>query len=405
MTVSGLVALSAAKDLTSASMPPPSTATAARPMSVAIYMHDLSGGGVERQSLVIADELRRQGISVTLVLHRKRGPLLDQVPADLRVVDLNSPRTVRDIPRLMRFLRAERPDILLSNLDLNNIAALLAKAIAFSPTEVVICQHNPISASFVQCEGRLYRYVSALYWLLSPLISAAVAVSDGVADELQKISHLPASRVLTINNPVVGPDFPARSQDDVAHPWFDQPDHPVFVTAGRLVVQKDQELMLRALALHRQRIASRLIILGSGPLRDHLESVAGRLGVADAVDFVGFQLNALPFFRQADAFLLSSRCEGFGNVLVEALGCGTPAISVRCAHGPAEILAGGHYGLLVEPGSPEALAAAMDQVHSLRERFPAPMLRRRANDFTYAACASRYITLFKTLAPHRASLA
>ena len=69
-------------------------------MSVAIYLHDLSGGGVERQSLIIAEEFWRDGADVVLVLHRLRGQLLDQVPAGLRIVNLNSPRTLLDIPRL-----------------------------------------------------------------------------------------------------------------------------------------------------------------------------------------------------------------------------------------------------------------------------------------------------------------
>ncbi|HEX2943005.1 MAG TPA: glycosyltransferase, partial [Rhodopila sp.] len=116
-------------------------------------------------------------------------------------------------------------------------------------------------------------------------------------------------------------------------------------------------------------------------------------------DFGGFRSNALPYFRQADAFLLSSRCEGFGNVIVEALGCGTPVISTRCEHGPAEILGGGRYGVLVRPRDPEALAEALNEVGSLRERFPSEVLRHRAADFSYAACASRYMAMFKALAP------
>ncbi len=71
-----------------------------------------------------------------------------------------------DIPKLMRFLRAEKPDLLLANLDLNNIAALLAKALAFSPTKVVICQHNPMSSSFVASEHWLYRLVALSYRML-----------------------------------------------------------------------------------------------------------------------------------------------------------------------------------------------------------------------------------------------
>jgi glycosyltransferase involved in cell wall biosynthesis len=395
------VATSSTKHLTDVSTPS-RTAGAARAMSVAIYLHDLAGGGVERQSLIIAEEFRRHGADVTLVLHRLRGQLLDQVPVGLRIVNLNSSRTLMDVPRLARFLRAEKPDILMSNVDLNNVAALLAKCISFSGTKIVICQHNPISSSFVACENWLYRYIAPAYRLLSPVISRAVGVSEGVAEELETIARLPVGMVQTINNPVVGSDFRIRSDQVVDHPWFERRTGPVFVTAGRLVPQKDHETMIRALAIHRRRTNSRLIILGTGPLRDSLVDLAVRLDLADSVDFLGFRGNALPYFRQADAFLLSSRCEGFGNVIVEALGCGTPVISTRCDHGPSDILDDGRYGVLVEPRNPAALADAMDQVATLRDRFPADLLRQRAGEFSYAACASRYMAMFKVLAPHRA---
>ena len=393
-------AFSTAESLVKAA--PVRAVSASRGMSLAIYMHDLAGGGVERQSLIIAQEFRRIGIDVTLVLHRLRGQLLNEMPAGLRVVDLHSSRTLGDIWPLVRFLRAEKPDVLLSNLDLNNIAALLAKGVSLSETQVVICQHNPITASFVGGESWMYRAVPRAYRMLRPLISGAVAVSRGVADELCDLAGLPGDRVVTINNPVIGPDFHDRSQEPVTHPWFRDDFGPVFVTAGRLVAQKDHETMLRALALHRRTGTGRLIMLGSGPLETQVRTMARELGIADAVDFAGFRPNTLPYFRQADAFVLSSRCEGFGNVIVEALGCGTPVISTQCEHGPAEILADGRYGVLVPPRSPEALAAAMDDAGSLRVRFPAETLRHRAADFSYAACAARYMTMFKALAPHRA---
>ncbi|HEY4040361.1 MAG TPA: glycosyltransferase [Rhodopila sp.] len=370
--------------------------------TVAIYMHDLRAGGVERQSLIIAEEFRRHGVEVTLVLHRVRGELMDQVPSGLRIVDLRSPRTLMDIPRLARFLRAEKPDILLSNVDLNNVAALLAKAISFSGSKVVICQHNPISTSFV-LEGKwIYRFLGLSYRTLSPLVSRAVAVSEGVAVELEKIADLPHDRILTINNPVVGPDFQGRAAEAADHPWFGQPNYPAFVTAGRLVTHKDHETMIRALAIHRRRFDGRLIILGIGPLERKLRELVAELELQDAVDLIGFRPNILPYVRQSDVFLLSSRCEGFGNVIVEALGCGTPVIATRCEYGPAEILDDGRYGVLVEPRNPAALARAMDEVATLRRRFPAEMLQQRAGEFTYSACAARYMALFGSLAPHRA---
>ena len=365
--------------------------------SIAIYMHDLSGGGVERQSLALATELRVLGFDVTLVLHQLRGELRERVSDRQPLFDLGSRRTIDDVPRLARFLRRTKPDILLSNLDHNNVAALLAKAVAGSPTKVVICQHNPISKEFYEGLSWTYRGIPAAYRALSPLLAGAVGVSRGIATELSQIARLPSRKIVTINNPVIAGDFAFRSGQSVSHPWLEQRPAPVFVSAGRLVSQKDHQTLLRALALHRRRLPSRLLLLGTGPLKEPLEALAHQLGIADAVDFLGFQDNPLPWFRRADAFVLSSRTEGFGNVLVEAMWCGTPVIATDCPHGPSEILDGGTYGSLVPPGQPEALAAEMDRVASLSVRFPPTMLKARAAGFTNAACATRYADLFHSL--------
>jgi len=201
---------------------------------------------------------------------------------------------------------------------------------------------------------------------------------------------------------VIDPDFQLRAEQPVAHPWFDQPERPVFVTAGRLVAMKDHETLLRALAIHRKQWSSRLLILGSGPLRERLEALAGELELREAVDFLGFQENPLPYFRRADAFIMSSYSEGFGNVLVEAMACGTPVISTDCPHGPAEILDHGRYGMLVAPRSANALAAAMNRVAQLRSEWPPTLLKTRAAEFSNVTCATKYMQLFHSLLPMHA---
>ena len=115
------------------------------------------------------------------------------------------------------------------------------------------------------------------------------------------------------------------------------------------------------------------------------------------MQFLGFQDNPLPWFRRADAFALSSRSEGFGNVLVEALGCGTPVISTDCQYGPSEILDNGRYGLLVPTQAPSALAEAMDRAMDLRRLWPPTVLKARAGAFTTAACASAYMDLIQAV--------
>jgi glycosyltransferase involved in cell wall biosynthesis len=373
-----------------------------RPVSVAISMQDLAGGGVERQTLTLASELQAAGVTVTLLVNAAVGELRDAVPPSLRLVDLQCRRTWRAIPRIARFLRQERPDVLLANLNHNNIAAVVGNVLAGMPAQVVICQHSVLSAGYLRTKGWSHRVTPLIYRLISPGFARAVAVSEGIAREFRTISHIPERKITVIHNPVIGADFEVRAQHPVAHPWLDDPSHKLFVTAGRLVPTKDHETLLRALALYRQTNNGRLLILGSGPLNESLRALARDLGLHEAVNFLGYQENPLPYFRRADAFVLSSYAEGFGNVLVEAMGCGTPVIATNCEHGPAEILDDGRYGVLVEPRNAQALADAMRRVSELSDLWPGALLKSRAALFNTTSCAAAYLQLLQSVPTTRA---
>jgi glycosyltransferase involved in cell wall biosynthesis len=367
-------------------------------ISAAIYIHDLSPGGVERQSLVLARELQHRGIEIVLIVHQLRGELIPLLPAGIPVVNLHSARTLQDIFRLRSYMRNEQPDVFMANVDHNNVAAAMANALAWNGTKLVICQHNPLSAEFHATVNWKHRMVPWAYRALASRIDHAVAVSDGIARELVG-AGLSKSKVSTIFNAVIGQDFEDRASMPVHHPWLVKKDRPVFVTAGRLVEMKDQRTLLRAFAMHVRQRPSRLMLLGAGPMLDELTALAASLGIADDVAFEGFVQNPLPYMRAADGFVLSSRSEGFGNVLVEAMGCGTPVISTDCPHGPGDILAQGKFGILVPPRDPEALAQAFGQLmDEAQERWPAERLRERAAGFSYQACADGYAKLFQQLA-------
>ena len=359
------------------------------PLRLACYLPDLSGGGVERMRLHLLEALRDRGVETTLLLTRGGGSLDGTVPPGIRVVSFGNRRTAADLPRLAWWLRRHKPDVLLSSMGHNNVVASLGKLLAGSRAKLVVCQHNALSHE--ARSGGSYRVLPALLRALSPAASGIVAVSEGVADDMAACTGIRRDRITVIPNPVVTPSLAVRVAAPLDHPWFAPGAPPVFVTAGRLVPQKDHATLLRAFALHRQAHAARLLILGEGPLRAELEVEAGRLGIAADVGFEGFVANPLPYVARAAAFVLSSRHEGFGNVLVEALACGTPVISADCPHGPAEILRNGDCGVLVPPGDPVALAGALDA--DLRTRFPPAQSRRRAAEFSVERAAASYLAV------------
>src|SRR5262249_54469789 len=141
--------------------------------------------------------------------------------------------------------------------------------------------------------------------------------------------------------------------------WFAAGSPPVVLGVGRLALQKDFSTLIKAFAHVRSRAPARLLILGDGEKRVELEVLVKELGLTADVCLLGYVDNPFAYMRRCAAFVLSSEYEGLPNSLIEAMACGAPVISTDCPCGPAEILDGGRYGLLVPVGDVEAMAAAI----------------------------------------------
>lgn len=330
-----------------------------KPISVAFYMHDFAGGGVERMRLTLFDALPSRGMAVTAIVHSYNGALAGMVPPSVPVIALGNRRTIADIVPLARLLRQRKFDIVISNLDHNNIVLIIANLLSGRRTRVIVSQHNALSAEVRA--GWKYRVVPFFYRLLWRAADAVVAVSEGVADDLARVAAIPRSAITVIYNPVVSGDYAARAAVPPPHPWLAGPVEPVFLFAGRLTAQKDPQTLVLAFARLLRQSPARLIILGEGELAGRLQQMARDLGIAEAVCFAGFQADPLPWIARATALVLSSRFEGLGNVIIEALACGVSVIATDCPFGPAEILQDGRLGRLVPVGDPDALAVAMHE--------------------------------------------
>lgn len=328
-------------------------------MRVAFFFHGLLGGGVERVMMNLARGLLDRGVEVDMVLGRAEGPLLPLVPQAARIVDLKVTRMHRALPGLVRYLRRERPRAVLAALDHANAVALLARALARVPSKVVVSVH--FDTSQVVARARNFRDRSVRIWtrLLYPRADAVVAVSQGVAEDLIQRTGLPREKVRVIYNPVVTPEIFLWAEEDPGHPWFAPGSPPVILGVGRLAKQKDFSTLIRAFARVRAVRPARLLILGEGEERAELERLVRELGVTEDVALPGFTANPYAFMKRAAVFVLSSRWEGLGIVLIEALALGRPVVATDCPSGPAEILEGGRWGRLVPMGDEEALAQAI----------------------------------------------
>lgn len=224
--------------------------------------------------------------------------------------------------------------------------------------------------------------------LLYPLADARIAVSKGVANDVAALGSLDRASLTVIYNPAAVDPSPGAAE--LPDPWRDTSGRRV-LSVGTLKAVKDHATLIRAFAKVRNRTDATLVILGDGVLRLDLEHLIAELDLGGAVRLPGFKLDPWPWYRGADLFVLSSRSEGFGNVIVEALQCGVPVVSTDCPSGPREVLDDGKYGRLVPVGDAEALSVAM--LDALGEQADRGPLRARAAEFSVEKAADRYLRI------------
>ena len=223
----------------------------------------------------------------------------------------------------------------------------------------------------------------------------------GVAESLIELVPAVAGRVSVIHNAGYDQEVERLALEE---PSLPVPSDPFFLGCGRLTGQKDFQTLLRAFDRIKSEVAGELWILGEGPLRANLEREVVTLGLTGRVRLPGFVKNPFAFMARASTFVLSSRWEGFGNVITEAMACGTPVISTDCPHGPREILEAGQWGDLVPVGDVAALANAMrgSMRDPARARVRADKAREHVKQFEAAAITKRYeATLLAALSANR----
>ena len=373
---------------------------------IAIYIYGLSGGGATRRTLTLAGGFAKRGHRVDLVVVDAEGPLAGKLPDGVRLVVLDSAllrlagrlrkrRRRRRIKAssfaLARYLWRERPDVLLSAANHVHLTAVIAARLSRAPVRVVLRVSNHLTGSHLGNSERprplRLKFARRIYGRAD----AAIAVSQGIADDLVEHTTLSREQVHAVTNPTYTPEIETAAAASLDHAWLQPGSPPLLLGAGRLAPAKDFAMLLRAFARVRARRSVHLVILGEGSKRGSLEQQLHELGVAADVELHGFVDNPFAWMSRASLFVLSSAWEGSPGVLVEAMACGCPVVSTDCPSGPDEILAGGRYGRLVPVGDAAALADAI--VETLDTTIDREALRSRAREFNVDRAVEHYLDI------------
>ena len=330
--------------------------------SVLFLIPSLRGGGAERVITTLLQHLDRLSFKLTLaIVDAREAVFLNEVPKYVEFIDLRCRRVRYALPKIVALIWKRQPDVVFSTLGHLNLAMAMLRP--FLPRHLRYIARETVVVSEVLSACRYPWLRRWMYRLFYGNHDVVVCQSQDMLEDLVENYSFSEERAVLIHNPVdverirrsVGESCPDYVSAVERHSDIVQ-----LVAAGRLVDQKGFDMLIEAMTLlHDARI--RLTILGVGPLRASLERLAQTMGVADQVQFAGYQTNPYAWFARADAFVLSSRYEGFSNVVLEALACGTPVIATPAPGGTREILDGIPQCVVAEEISSHALADAIGE--------------------------------------------
>jgi len=187
-----------------------------------------------------------------------------------------------------------------------------------------------------------------------------IVASEGLREECIVKYQAERKKIATVNNSVDVESIEKLSAE--SSDCEDLPGTYVISTAGRLAAEKNIDVLFKAFATLRKDMKAKLWVIGEGPERSHLESLAASLSIENDVVFFGFQENPYKYIKRSDAFVHTSLFEGFGNVILEAMACGVPVVATDCPFGPREMIDNMKNGILVPMSDEHALAEALKVV-------------------------------------------
>ena len=359
---------------------------------ISIVLPSLKFGGAEKLHLNLAKDWLSKGFDVEFVLMQKEGEFLSLVPEEINVVTLEVVRLRNIVFPLIKYLKKTKPDYILVAMWPLTSYAIVAWKLSGRVGKMFVSDHVILTISAIHEINIPLIYLKFFIRLTYRFANGIITVSSGIKEDLMKVGYLCSNKIKVIYNPAATGNSNCRESEHMrVELWGDDCTYNI-LTVAELKKEKDHETLIKAFSLLPKTLNVKLIILGDGYLRESLCSLIETLGLYNRVKLSGFVDNPYPWYCSADLFVLSSKWEGFGNVIVEALECGVPVVSTDCPSGPSEILDNGRYGKLVPVGDSFALAAAMEATSS--QSHDRTLLMKRAEDFSVPHISDQYLNYF-----------
>lgn len=315
---------------------------------IVFVLPSLGKGGAQRATVSLVNFLSEtSGFDITLIALKS-----DEVEFTLRqevkVVKLASNSFKASLGKFVTILKSERPEIVYSALWHVNLLVILSRLILMlsgAPRFYHIASVHNNPARIIQTENKVLSIV--YYYFLARFSTKIVAVSKGIKEHLNNKCLIPTKKVVLAYNPAITDKHRAQITAAIDNDFALRHEGRYLVWVGRLDYQKDPLKFLEIAKLCHLPA----IIIGDGPLEEEVKNYISKNNLGENVLWLPFQENVMALMAKAYLLVMTSRFEGFGLVLVEALVAGTPVISTNCLYGPSEIIIEGDNGLLLEDGA------------------------------------------------------
>jgi len=339
------------------------------PTHIALVLPSLSGGGAERVFVTLANEFKKNIQRVDLVVTSSHNSkYLNEIDEDVNVIFFHKKRMLYGIIPLIKYFRKDSPDVVL---------CAIGHCIAVTYISLILSSQRKTTKIFARItesvSSKKHTRLTIRSFLMKKAlkliynnVNGIICLTNDMAKELKEYYDL-KRHIEKIANPAITSKLLKDSYERIEKPlpWDTSAADGFILSAGRLTDQKDYSTLINAFVNVRKNKNINLVILGEGPKRGELQTLAEDLGVGEHIWLPGFLDNPFPYLRKASVFVLTSKWEGLPNILIQALACGTPVISSDCPTGPRDILANGSFGKLVPIGDIREFSNSIDEVLSL----------------------------------------
>ena len=331
-----------------------------RKIKILFLVPNLNIGGAERTIVNLLNGIDKNKFICKLILYQKEGELLKKLKPHTKVINLSVSNSGLAILKITKHLNIEKPDVVFSTLRYPNAAMYISSKLCTSNPKVIIRETNNFTAAGLKVNP-LEIFVSWCYRNADKVIS----LSKGVALDLRKRHQISKNKIKVIYNPVdtnyirkegkkklnikIPRDFSKKSKFNM-------------ISVGSLEIQKGHDILIKSLKKIKN-IDFYLFIVGKGSQQKSLQRLIDDCKLSDRIFLTGELKNPYNLISRSDLFVLPSRWEGFGHVIVESMALGTPVLSSNCKSGPNEIITNNINGKLFSLNSQTALIKAIQDIY------------------------------------------